>query len=317
MIKSNELKDLEDTYLSSLIKAIPDSVKEHVNEMKTIDEFNLYIQDIQNYQNELSHTFHNHGKALFLPEDEYQNFVNESNKEGYDLGLLFAKSNYFTIETILKLTHSTRMCGIRHVLKVIENIEQKKTRSILIERFYEITNIRQNSFFHGYIHEQNEHLRTQSITDPLTGLYNRRYFYEHIVEELIKDNKDPISLMVIDINNFKRINDEFGHREGDRVLEQFSAIISENCSDFDRAFRFGGDEFILILPVINEYNVEEMARRLDNKINQYNSQVSLSFGISQIPATDSPEKLNIDHYIRIADTKMYKYKTEYKEKLRY
>ncbi|SDQ79591.1 GGDEF domain-containing protein [Virgibacillus salinus] len=305
---------LKDEYYPLLLSVISAIVEEHHDEMKTIDEFNLYFQNNPNYLNELADTFTRHCEAFFLPEVEYQNFIKASNTTAFKLGIAFAETNYFTVELILQLTHSTRMCCIRHMLNALNEFKIQPNTSMIIERFFELTNTRQNSFSEGYIYKQNDMLKNQSITDPLTGLYNRRYFYKCIVKEMTKAYRTchPITLMLIDLNNLKEINDEYGHNEGDKLLEHFAQSVTKVRSNFDSVFRFGGDEFVIIAPNCNEENAEEIGMRLNSEISKFNSKVSLSYGIINLPLVEQPEKLNIEHYLKIADDRMYKYKAQYK-----
>ncbi|MFB4169356.1 GGDEF domain-containing protein [Virgibacillus sp. JSM 102003] len=308
---------LKAEYYPLLVEVISAILKEHHDEMKSIDEFNLFFHNSPNYLNELADTFTRHCEAFFLPEDEYQSFIKTSNKEAFDLGITFAETNYFTVELILQLTHSTRMCSIRNMLDALSKYRIQPSTSIIIERFFELTNTRQNSFSEGYVHKQNEMLKKQSITDPLTGLYNRRYFYNYIIKEMTKAYRTchPITLMLIDLNNLKKINDDYGHQEGDRLLEHFSQSVTKVRSNFDSVFRFGGDEFVIIFPNCSEENAEEIGARLNNEISNFNSNVSLSYGTINLPLVEQPEKLNIDHYLKIADDRMYKYKSQHKNSI--
>ncbi len=305
---------LKDEYYPLLIEVIPAILKEHHDEMKSIDEFNSYFHNSPNYLNELTDTFTRHCEAFFLPDDEYQGFIKTSDTEAFDLGIAFAETNYFTVDLILKLTHSTRMCCIRHMLNALNEYKIQPNTSLIIERFFELTNTRQNSFYEGYIHKQNDILKKQSITDPLTGLYNRRYFYKCILEEMTKAYRTchPITLMLIDLNNLKEMNDEYGHNEGDRLLEHFAQSVTKVRSNFDSVFRFGGDEFVIILPDCNEENAEEIGTRLNDELSKFNSKVSLSYGTINLPLVEQPENLNIDHYLKIADDRMYRYKSQHK-----
>lgn len=308
---------LKDKYFPVFLKAIPEIIEEHLDEMKTNDEFKLFIQNTPEYSRDLSNTIHNHCHAIFFPNDEYQYFLNKSEQEAFDVGIAYAETNYFTIELILKVTHSTRMCIIRKVLDVLNDSKIVPSTSTIIERLFELTNIRQNSLYEGYIHKQNEKLRMQNTTDPLTGLYNRRYFYDCIIKEMTKAFRTnyPISLMLIDLNNLKQINDEFGHREGDRLLEHFAQAVSKIRSDFDSVFRFGGDEFVIIVPNCNEANAKEIGVRLNEEVSIFHSKGSISYGVVNLPLVKQPEKLNIEHYLKISDDRMYQYKANYKDKV--
>jgi len=87
-------------------------------------------------------------------------------------------------------------------------------------------------------------------TDPLTGLYNRRYFEECLTHEMVRAKRfnEPLSLMVIDLDNFKAVNDDKGHLTGDLILVALGKIIKDNVRDSDVACRWGGDEIMILLP---------------------------------------------------------------------
>ena len=89
-----------------------------------------------------------------------------------------------------------------------------------------------------------------AVTDPLTGLYNRRYLESHFerMSDRLKEEGKPISLLMLDIDHFKQVNDTFGHDAGDQVLQDIAKRIVSNLRGFDTAVRFGGEEFVILLP---------------------------------------------------------------------
>ncbi|WLR47982.1 diguanylate cyclase [Halobacillus litoralis] len=252
---------LSHTYAHALHANIPKAVEGHLLDMSHFNEFTAYVEHYPEYSNHLTQTLHRSCNALFLPEKEYDMYIEKDYEEGVSVGVAFAERDYFTIDLMLHLTHSTRMCSIQNVLKALKDVDSEIDPSPLIERFFDITNKRQNSFFQGYIGEQNKKLKQQSMKDPLTSLYNRRYFYPYVKEELVRAQKEdfPVTLVLVDFNNFKEINDRRGHQEGDRVLKKFAGCLSNIHEDFEGAFRFGGDEFVLVLSGCRENGAEKLA----------------------------------------------------------
>jgi len=106
--------------------------------------------------------------------------------------------------------------------------------------------------------------RKKAITDPLTGVYNRRYMEEKIQESWVeaKSGNSLFSLMMVDLNKFKLINDTFGHSAGDRVLKATSETILTHCRNTDFTFRFGGDEFLILLPNTQKAEALDLAKRI-------------------------------------------------------
>jgi len=103
-----------------------------------------------------------------------------------------------------------------------------------------------------------------SITDDLTGLYNSRHFYGKLKEEINRliRYKQPLSLLLIDIDDFKKINDKYGHLQGDKILKKAGSIIKDCLRETDSAYRYGGEEFTILLPGTGIEAAENVANRL-------------------------------------------------------
>lgn len=162
--------------------------------------------------------------------------------------------------------------------------------------------------------KHNDQLYTLSITDGLTGLYNRRYFGDFVTTEYNRAvrTEEPFSLVFIDLNNFKRINDIYGHLEGDKVLKDIAEIIIHNIRNYDIAARYGGDEFIIILPKTDEisarHNIERMNEMFADYSRKYtDTDFSVGFGVA-----DSKGK-SLDEIFRLADDSLYQKKSEQKK----
>ncbi|MFT7128856.1 MAG: diguanylate cyclase (GGDEF)-like protein [Gammaproteobacteria bacterium] len=157
-------------------------------------------------------------------------------------------------------------------------------------------------------------LEKESKTDYLTGFYNRKNFLDISESEFSrsKRNNTNLSFIFCDIDHFKKINDKHGHDAGDEVLKRFSSLIKENIRTYDIVWRWGGEEFLILLPETNCASAEDVADKLraiiDNAIFIYDQKkvhVTVSFGVSEISKT---EKIN-DFLIRL-DELLYKAKKE-------
>ena len=108
------------------------------------------------------------------------------------------------------------------------------------------------------------YLREQVIRDPLTGLYNRRYLLETMERELARANRENylVSVMMIDIDHFKDLNDTYGHQAGDYVLKELGILLQNSVRQGDIASRYGGDEFIIIMPGMSETEARKRAEKI-------------------------------------------------------
>ncbi len=113
-------------------------------------------------------------------------------------------------------------------------------------------------------------LKQESITDALTGLRNRRYFDQRISEEVARSTryKLPLTLMLIDVDHFKKVNDTYGHTVGDKVLQTLSKIIQNVVRDGDIVARYGGEEIVIITPNTTKEEAAILAERLREKVEQ-------------------------------------------------
>jgi diguanylate cyclase (GGDEF)-like protein len=110
-----------------------------------------------------------------------------------------------------------------------------------------------------------------AIVDPLSGLFNRRYFHERLEEELqrAQRHKTPVGLLMIDIDDFKSINDRFGHVAGDTVIRGVSDILRRSVRKFDLCTRFGGEEFAIVMPGSGPENSTSVAERIRQRIEAF------------------------------------------------
>ncbi|WP_421264373.1 diguanylate cyclase [Aeromonas veronii] len=109
-------------------------------------------------------------------------------------------------------------------------------------------------------YELQQRLLRQSETDQLTGLYNRRFFFEHC--QPLRAGEVPCGLIMLDIDHFKQLNDHYGHQQGDRALQRFSSCIDALLRADDLFVRSGGEEFLVLLPRIDEAGLQQMAEQI-------------------------------------------------------
>jgi len=153
-------------------------------------------------------------------------------------------------------------------------------------------------------------LQKLATTDGLTKLYNSRSFYTQLELEVDRYNryKHPLSLLLLDIDNFKEFNDTFGHLEGDKVLVRFSQIIKSCLRINDSAYRYGGEEFTVILPETNGEEAKTVAQRIRASLESENfkpipdkhAKITISIGVTQYFP-----KEELSAFIRRADKAMY------------
>lgn len=148
-----------------------------------------------------------------------------------------------------------------------------------------------------------------SSIDDLTKLYNRAYFFEKIKEELkrYRRYKTPFSLIMLDIDDFKRVNDLFGHLKGDEVLSEFGQILLNSRRDLDICARYGGEEFAIILPHTNGEEAKIISERIREKVKyvfRKEIKITVSIGISNCPKSG----MTLKSLIKKADDALYESK---------
>ena len=159
-----------------------------------------------------------------------------------------------------------------------------------------------------------------ATTDGLTGLYNHRYFQEQLSNTLANSRRyeRPFSLIIIDIDDFKKFNDTFGHQCGDRVLLQVAQLLKRNVRSSDIVCRYGGEEMSIILPNINKesssYTAQKLCKIVGTKeytLNDKPVKVTISLGVSTFPQ----DGLTVDEIVKSADERLYKAKADGKNRV--
>ncbi|MGB9833511.1 MAG: sensor domain-containing diguanylate cyclase [bacterium] len=158
-----------------------------------------------------------------------------------------------------------------------------------------------------------ERTREMAITDYLTGLYNRRHFLELAQKEILRAERygHPVSLAMVDIDNFKKYNDRFGHLAGDQALKDLADKMKQNCREIDVLARFGGEEFVILMPETNIYGAVTMANRLKEKVER-DLPFTISIGVAD---SEAGKTFSIEELLKRADLAMYQAKEIGKNKV--
>jgi diguanylate cyclase (GGDEF)-like protein/PAS domain S-box-containing protein len=213
---------------------------------------------------------------------------------------------------------------IETIMTPIFNSEQKLEGRVILA--YDITDRKNlekelkaaNESLQAQLNE-NERLRLQlqeqAIRDPLTGVYNRRYFAEALENETARAFREqtPFSIIILDVDHFKKINDTYGHKCGDLILRSLAKFLQENTRRSDIVCRFGGEEFVILMPDAASDSAYERAELFRSQfaamVNEYEGkQVTCSFsaGVASFPMhSNSGETL-----LNMADLALYQSKAQ-------
>lgn len=155
-----------------------------------------------------------------------------------------------------------------------------------------------------------EYLHYLGTHDVMTGLFNRAYF-EETIQKLEHSRKDPVSIIVLDLNYLKKTNDTLGHQAGDKLIRRLAEVLTAAFNNGQIAARIGGDEFAIILPRTEEAETAEYIKQVHALMeinNKYYREPILSISIG---AATSQPGMNMERVIQLADDAMYKNKAEY------
>lgn len=160
-----------------------------------------------------------------------------------------------------------------------------------------------------------EYLLYLGTHDVMTGLFNRAYF-EEVIQKLELNRKDPISIIIIDLNHLKKTNDELGHQAGDKLIRRLAEVLTAAFNSGQVASRIGGDEFAVVLPDTGEVDAAEYLKQIQALVeinNKYYREpvLSISFGTAS-----SRPGMTLEKVIQLADNSMYQNKAEFHRRRR-
>ncbi|HEY8393791.1 MAG TPA: sensor domain-containing diguanylate cyclase [Thermaerobacter sp.] len=207
----------------------------------------------------------------------------------------------------LPLTADDRLVGCLGMARLYQPFSERERRLLSI-----LSSAMAMAIHNGLVYGRTEEL---ARTDPMTGLYNYRYFNAHLREAMRRANatNEPLSLILIDLDNFSDINNDFGHQTGDEVLRQFAALLRTSVRQDDVVARYAGDEFVVVLPGSGREEAEAVAERIREAVRQHrfvdaSGQVILrlqaSLGVAVYPYDGQTD----GDLIAAADRNMYRQK---------
>lgn len=223
----------------------------------------------------------------------------------------YIDSGFDTVtEITIPLIGEERLLGVFN----IETGEMRHYRQHDLELFQSLANQIAMTIMHA---EHVKTIQTQAITDGMTGLYNYRYFRSLLRQEIkrAKRYQRPLAMLMMDIDYFKKYNDTNGHQAGDAILKQVALLIKNTVRDVDHVIRYGGEEFVTLLPETLAFDAKEIAERIRENVanypflhreNQPAGFISLSIGVAAYPHDAETDVDLIEH----ADMALYSAKAE-------
>ena len=322
-------KELSKEELLLRIQSLEDEINNNGMPTITFNSSNQKkLENLVNNQNKLLYAVLNNVDAYIYMKDEQRHFHYVNNKTaelfgkpskdiigqldsdviGEEMADHFWQSDKLVFETNQKQTiHEIGQDAngnSRHYLSTKMPYQLNKSSQAMIGFSTDITEL----------YELKEQFRKQANTDELTGLYNRRYFFEHAVRELSRAKRHKLNLAVIsiDVDHFKEINDKYGHPIGDKVLIELGNNILPSLRKEDILARIGGEEFSIILPNTSLEQAKVVAQRICHADNDYlvnepnveKTKIQVSVGLVSMTETD----IDFDALFIRADKALYKAK---------
>lgn len=209
-------------------------------------------------------------------------------------------------------------------IALFEHLDEKDRESLLKLNGFVVNSRESLPARVAKLERENRHLRSLLLTDDLTGLFNKRFFSMQLEMEMARTRRtgQPCSLIIMDFDNFKLINDTLGHGEGDRFLNLMGNLLRDNLRPTDFACRFGGDEFAAIMPVSSLNDSIRIGRRIhaaiSRKISSLRWKIKEHLSMSMGAADYEPmSRQTAEDFFKRADRELYRAKRAGKNRISY
>lgn len=297
----------------------------------------LFLQDTNSLKSKFLYQFSKYYIYLlmtfFILEFFYYKFYLTNLDYNYFISNLFRQILFFTIllfifrfflDNIINKHILNRICSYNY--DAIDMIKNESCKRLSIQGSDEIDKL---AFYINSILERYDNLleleKNNSLIDPLTSCYNRRALYLNFIglkDKAIRNKKD-ISLVLFDIDNFKKINDKYGHNIGDKVLVELSKIIKSIIRKYDSVYRIGGEEFLILLPDLKKNEIDkfiirlmrEITYQLKKRILEIENPITVSGGFVNSKDFDINSDQVLTEMITHADILLYDAKSNGKNKI--
>ena len=288
----------------------------------------LLVEDNQAVASVLIHALESHGHQVVhhksatkahnsLLKDEFDLVVTdlllEGKKTGHDLVTYLKRNQYLDNIPALVVTGYSDPSVIVDLLSM--GVSDVSIKPIIPEEFLlRVEQILRTKYYREQLEQQTKQLQKLSLIDPLTGAYNRRFMEEIFAQKIndLKRKKEAFGVMVIDIDDFKKLNDTQGHLMGDKGLKMMTELIQADIRNVDSLCRFGGEEFVLILSDCDEANALNKAESVCKNIAD-KCDFTVSVGLAVFD--DSNVDLQLDFILQKADSAMYQAKNKGKNQV--
>lgn len=218
------------------------------------------------------------------------------------------------------------ICKDKKVLWVSVSVKPVFKEKVFTGYIGTTRDISQKKLFENELRKYNEELESANrkleelaIFDMLTGVYNRRKFeyYIGLSIDMKKMHGSPFSIIMFDIDGFKRTNDIYGHNKGDQILKKISAIVKATIRQEDKLFRWGGDEFIILVPGAALGEAYKVAEKVRNLIESYNFEIQDDKATISLGVGEHKEGETIDQFVSRVDDALLKAKSSGRNKIEF